>query len=201
MNWKFFAIPIAAYFLGAIPFSYLITRWKTGGDIRSMGSGNVGATNVLRTSGKLTGFAALILDVGKGVAAVYLGRALGGGNEIWGAIAGFFAIIGHSFPVFLKFRGGKSVATGGGAFLVLCPLGIISAIAVFIVMLLILRIVSLGSITASASFPLFAWLYGAEKGIVIVGAISALWIILRHSENVVRLLRRTERKIGEGKHA
>jgi len=200
VNWKFFAIPLVAYFLGAIPFSYLITRWKTGGDIRNMGSGNVGATNVPRTSGKWSGLTALLLDVGKGVAAVYLGRALGG-NEIWGAVAGFFAIIGHSFPVFLKFRGGKSVATGGGAFLVLCPLGIISSIVLFIVMLLIFRIVSLGSITASASFPLFAWLYGAEKGIVIMGAISALWIILRHSENVVRLLRRTERKIGERKHA
>jgi glycerol-3-phosphate acyltransferase PlsY len=103
--------------------------------------------------------------------------------------------------VFLNFRGGKSVATGGGAFLVLCPLGIISAIAVFILLLLIFRIVSLGSITASASFPLFAWLYGAEKGIVVWGAISALWIIFRHSENVVRLLRRTERKMGERKHA
>jgi acyl phosphate:glycerol-3-phosphate acyltransferase len=200
VNWKFIAIPLVAYFLGAIPFSYLITRWKTGGDIRNMGSGNVGATNVLRTSGKLSGLAALILDVGKGVAAVYLGRALGG-DEIWGAVAGLFAIIGHSFPVFLKFRGGKSVATGGGAFLVLCPFGILSAIAVFIVMLLIFRIVSLGSITASASFPLFAWLYGAERGIVILGAISALWIIFRHWENVVRLLRRTERKMGQREHA
>jgi acyl phosphate:glycerol-3-phosphate acyltransferase len=200
VTWKFFVIPLAAYFIGAIPFSYLITRWKTGGDIRNMGSGNVGATNVLRTSGKLPGLAALILDVGKGVATVYLGRALGG-NEIWGAVGGFFAVVGHSFPVFLNFRGGKSVATGGGAFLVLCPLGIISAIAVFILLLLIFRIVSLASITASASFPLFAWLYGAEKGIVVWGAISALWIILRHSENVVRLLRRTERKMGERKHA
>jgi acyl phosphate:glycerol-3-phosphate acyltransferase len=200
VTWKFFVIPLAAYFIGAIPFSYLITRWKTGGDIRNMGSGNVGATNVLRTSGKLTALSALILDVGKGVAAVYLGRALGG-NEIWGAVGGFFAVVGHSFPVFLNFRGGKSVATGGGAFLVLCPLGIISAIAVFILLLLIFRIVSLASITASASFPLFAWLYGAEKGIVVWGAISALWIILRHSENVVRLLRRTERKMGERKHA
>jgi acyl phosphate:glycerol-3-phosphate acyltransferase len=200
VNWKFIAIPLAAYFLGAIPFSYLITRWKTGGDIRNMGSGNVGATNVLRTSGKWSGLAALLLDVGKGIAAVYLGRALGG-NEIWGAVAALFAIIGHSFPVFLKFRGGKSVATGGGAFLVLCPLGIVSAIAVFIVMLFIFRIVSLGSITASASFPLFAWLLGAEKGIVILGAISALWIILRHSENVVRLLRRTERKMDQKEHA
>jgi glycerol-3-phosphate acyltransferase PlsY len=200
VTWKFFVIPLAAYFIGGIPFSYLITRWKTGGDIRNMGSGNVGATNVLRTSGKFSGLAALILDVGKGVAAVYLGRALGG-DEVWGAVGGFFAVVGHSFPVFLNFRGGKSVATGGGAFLVLCPLGIISAIAVFILLLLIFRIVSLGSITASASFPLFAWLYGAEKGIVVWGAISALWIILRHSENVVRLLRRTERKMGERKHA
>ncbi len=169
MNWKFFAIPFIAYFIGAIPFSYLITRWKTGGDIRNIGSGNVGATNVLRTAENFLGLQHLILDVVKGVAAVYLGRALGG-TEIWGAIAGFFAIVGHSFPIFLNFRGGKSVATGGGAFLMLCPLGIISAIAVFIVMLFIFRIVSLGSITASASFPFFAWLYGAEKGIVIWGS-------------------------------
>ena len=107
---------MAAYFIGAIPFSYLITRWKTGGDIRNLGSRNVGATNVLRTSGKLPGLVALILDVGKGITAVYLGGALGG-NEIWGAVGGFFAVVGHSFPVFLNFRGGKSVATGGGAFL------------------------------------------------------------------------------------
>lgn len=163
-----------------------------------MGSGNVGATNVLRTSGKSAGLAALVLDVAKGAAAVLMGKSLGG-NELWGAIAGFCAIVGHSLPVFLNFHGGKSVATGGGAFLILCPLGIFSSIGMFTVMLLIFRIVSLSSVTASASFPLFTWLYGAQRGVIVWGAFSALWIILRHWENGIRLLRRTERKMGERK--
>ncbi len=200
MNWKLSAIPILAYFIGAIPFSYIITRLKTGGDIRSMGSGNVGATNVLRTSGKFAGLAALILDVLKGVVAVVIGNAIGG-TEFWGALAGFCSAVGHSFPIFLRFRGGKSVATGAGSFLVLCPFGILSAIGVFIAMLFSFRIVSLASIIASASFPIFAWLYGEEKSVIFLGAVSAGWIILRHWENLVRLIQGTERKMGEEKNA
>ncbi len=200
MNWKLAAIPVVAYFIGAIPFSYVVTRWKTGGDIRLMGSKNVGATNVLRTSGKVAGFAALILDVLKGAAAVYIGKLLGG-SEFWAAFAGFCSVVGHSFPIFLNFRGGRSVATGAGSFLVLCPFGILSAIGIFIVLLFSFRIVSLASIIASASFPFFAWLYGEQNSVILWGGISAGWIILRHWENLVRLVQGSERKMGEGKNA
>jgi glycerol-3-phosphate acyltransferase PlsY len=199
MSWKLAAIPILSYFMGAIPFSYIITRLRTGGDIRSMGSGNVGATNVLRTTGKIAGLAALILDVLKGIAAVFIGWKLGG-TQFWAAFAGFCSVVGHSFPIFLKFRGGRSVATGAGSFLVLCPFGILSAIGVFIVLLFYFRIVSLASIIASASFPVFAWIYGEGKSVIWWGAISAGWIILRHWENLVRLFQGTERKMGERKN-
>jgi glycerol-3-phosphate acyltransferase PlsY len=198
MNWKLAAIPVIGYLLGTIPFSYLITRMKTGGDIREMGSGNVGATNVLRTSGKLAGFAALVLDVLKGILAVFIGKFLGG-SEFWGACAGFCSVVGHSLPIFLHFRGGRSVATGAGSFLVLCPFGILSAIGVFIVLLYSFRIVSFASIIASASFPLFAWVYGESKDVILLGAISAGWIILRHWENLVRLIHGTEPKMGDRK--
>jgi glycerol-3-phosphate acyltransferase PlsY len=198
MNWKLAAIPVIGYILGAIPFSYVITRWKTGGDIRVMGSGNVGATNVLRTSGKLAGVVALVLDVLKGIVAVFIGKFLGG-TEFWGACAGFCSVVGHSLPIFLHFRGGRSVATGAGSFLVLCPFGILSAIGVFIVLLYSFRIVSLGSIIASASFPVFAWVYGESKDVILWGAISAAWIILRHWENLVRLINGTERRMGDRK--
>jgi glycerol-3-phosphate acyltransferase PlsY len=190
----------AAYLLGSIPFPYLVTRLKTGKDIRDMGSGNVGATNVMRTSGKTLGLLTLFLDVAKGGGAVLLGRFLLK-EETAGAVAGFCAVVGHSYPIFLKFRGGKSVATGGGAFLMLSPLGIISSIGVFGALLLSFRIVSLSSMIASAAFPLFAWLYGASPGIVLWGALSAALIIFRHKPNIIRLLQRTERRLGDRKNA
>lgn len=195
MDVRFVAVPFLAYLLGSIPFSYIITRLRTGGDIREMGSGNVGATNVLRTTGKAGGAAALVLDVCKGAAAVALARWWTG-SPTWGAVAGFAAAFGHSFPVFLGFHGGKSVATGSGAFLVLSPLGILSSIGLFILVLFGFRIVSLGSIIASASFPFFAWIFGAPRGIILWGALTAALIILRHYTNLVRLFRGTERKMG-----
>lgn len=196
MEVKLLSIPIIAYLLGSIPFSYLVTRMKTGGDIRSMGSGNVGATNVLRTSGKLAGLAALVLDVCKGVAAVAVARALTR-EDAWAGIAGFSAAAGHSFPLFLRFRGGKSVATGAGAFLMLSFFGILCSLGTFGLMLFFFRIVSLGSIVASASFPLFAWIFGAQRGTILWGAATAALIILRHRANVVRLMRREEEKLGK----
>jgi glycerol-3-phosphate acyltransferase PlsY len=200
MNWKLALIPLVSYFLGAIPFSYVVTRWKTGGDIRTLGSRNVGATNVLRTSGKIAGLTALILDVFKGIAAVFIGQSLGG-TEFWAGLAGFCSVVGHSFPVFLKFQGGRSVATGAGAFLMLCPFGIVSAIGIFIVLLFSFRIVSLASIISSATFPLFAWLYEESNSVIFWGGVSAGWIILRHWENLVRLMKGTERKMGERNNA
>ncbi|HSP06465.1 MAG TPA: glycerol-3-phosphate 1-O-acyltransferase PlsY [Acidobacteriota bacterium] len=198
MDVKFLAIPALSYLLGSIPFSYLITRLKTGGDIRELGSGNVGATNVMRTSGKAAGMVALALDVCKGAAAVALARWWTG-MELWGAVAGFSAAAGHSFPVLLGFRGGKSVATGGGAFLVLSPLGILCSIGLFGFMLASFRIVSLASMIASASFPLFAWIFGAGRGIILWGAATALLILVRHHANIKRLFQGTERRMGQEK--
>lgn len=196
MEVKLLIIPVAGYILGSIPFSYLVTRLKTGGDIRNMGSRNVGATNVLRTSGKMAGLAALMLDVCKGAAAVAVARALTT-EDAWAGIAGFSAAAGHSFPLFLRFRGGKSVATGAGAFMMLSFPGILCSLATFGLILFLFRIVSLGSIAASAAFPLFAWIFGAKRGIILWGAATAVLIILRHHANVVRLIRRIEERIDE----
>lgn len=190
---------VGSYLLGSVPFAYLITRLKTGKDIRQMGSGNVGATNVLRTTGKAAGLAALILDTGKGAAVVWLGTRLTG-QPVWGAIAAFAAMVGHSFPVFLGFRGGKSVATGAGAFLVLSPFAMLCSIGVFILTVAAVRIVALGSILATACFPLFAWLFGTEKPVVLWGALSALLIVVRHHANIRRMLRGEEKRMGKPKH-
>jgi glycerol-3-phosphate acyltransferase PlsY len=194
-----FLVFIGAYLLGSIPFPYLLAKLKTGKDIREMGSGNVGATNVMRTTGKTLGLITLVLDVAKGATAVLLGRYLLQ-EPVGAAAAGFFAMLGHAYPVFLRFRGGKSVATGAGAFLILSPFGILSSIALFILALAAVRIVSVSSILASGMFPLFAWLLGAERSVVICGAVCASLIIFRHRPNIQRLIEGTERRMGESKN-
>jgi glycerol-3-phosphate acyltransferase PlsY len=181
-----FVVLFAAYLLGSIPFSYLVTRLKTGKDIRDIGSGNVGATNVLRTTGKLPALLALILDVGKGAASVILASRITGDSAM-GPPAGFFAMLGHAYPVFLNFRGGKSVATGAGAYGLLCPFAIGGCLIVFGIMLSICRIVGLSSIIAAASFPLSAWLLGSSKPVILWGGLSAGLIIFRHQENIREL--------------
>jgi len=189
-----FLVLTGAYLLGSVPFPYLLTKLKTGGDLRKMGSGNVGATNVLRTAGKTLGLFTLILDVAKGAIAVLCGPYLLHQN-VYGAACGFFAMVGHAYPIFLGFRGGKSVATGAGAFLVLSPLGILSSIGVFLMSVRICKIVSLSSILASAMFPVFAWMFGVERQIVLWGVICAALIIFRHKPNIERLLNGTEKTI------
>jgi glycerol-3-phosphate acyltransferase PlsY len=189
-------ILIGGYLLGSIPFSYLVTRIQTGKDIRQLGSKNVGATNVLRTTGKIPGIIALILDVLKGSAAVWITRDFFQMTPGIAAAAGFTTVVGHSYPIFLSFKGGKSVATGAGAFCVLSPFGMLSSIGLFVMMLFGFRIVSLASMIASASFPLFAWVFGAGTQVVVFGAFSALWIVLRHRQNLIRLFQGTERKMG-----
>lgn len=196
---KSVVVLIAAYLIGSIPFSYLVTRIRTGKDIRQMGSRNVGATNVLRTAGKWPGILALLLDILKGAGAVWMARYFFPMSPGMAAAAGFAAMVGHSYPIFLGFKGGKSVATGGGAFLILAPLAILSSIAIFAMMLFGFRIVSLASIIGSASFPLFAWLYGSTKEVAMLGALSSGWIIFRHHENLTRLFQGTERKMRDSK--
>ncbi len=185
---------VAGYFLGSIPFGYLLVRAFRGADVRTTGSGNIGATNVARTSPKL-GLLTLFLDVLKGMAAVGIALALCPGNRTVAFVAALAAVSGHIFPVWLRFRGGKGVATGLGSFVLLTPKAVLLAMAVFVIMLAAFRFVSLASVTATASLPLFTLLLreGYSAQIVLVSIASAL-IILKHHPNMRRLLAGTEPK-------
>jgi glycerol-3-phosphate acyltransferase PlsY len=190
---------LAAYLLGAIPFGYLIVRWRKGIDVRETGSHSTGATNVMRNLG-IAGFVAtLLLDAGKGMGAVWLASRLTHQDPCWTALAAFGAITGHIFPVWLGFRGGKGVATGVGAFLLLAPVPMGLALALFAVVLAAWRYVSLGSITAAASFPVFVYLLKSTPRAIVAGAAaSAVLIIARHHANIRRLINGTESRVGRG---
>ena len=189
-----------AYLLGSIPFGYLIVRWQRGIDVRSTGSGSIGATNVMRNLGILGFAATFVLDAGKGLLAVLLASALTHENASWAAAAAFAAVLGHCFPVWLKFRGGKGVATGVGVFLALAPWQVVLALLIFALVLAIWRYVSLASIVATAAFPLLVYLMKHPPIQVVLGAAgAALIIISRHHGNIRRLLQGTENKVGRKK--
>jgi glycerol-3-phosphate acyltransferase PlsY len=195
---------IAAYLLGSIPFGYLLVRLKEGADVRETGSGGTGATNVTRRAGKLAGIVTLALDAAKGALAIYLARNFltpDFGMNWWVAAASIAVVVGHIFPVWLGFRGGKGVATGVGVFLALSPLAVIGALLVFILIVWATRYVSLGSIAATASFPLCVWLlsnfYRPVAGlreILAASIIGGALIIFMHRANIGRLLSGTESK-------
>jgi glycerol-3-phosphate acyltransferase PlsY len=199
-----FLIIAASYLLGSIPFGYLLVRIFRGEDVRQSGSGNIGATNVSRKS-PLLGVITLLLDAGKGTAAVLLSRAAAAhtGREAVGyellALAALFAVVGHMFPVWLKFRGGKGVATGLGSFLLIAPEAVLIAAAIFLFVLLLFRYVSLGSVVAVSVFPLVVWLIHRSRvspaALGTIGAVSLL-IVARHHENIRRLLAGTEHRMG-----
>jgi len=192
--------PLLAYLLGSIPFGYLIVRWQKGIDVRTTGSGSIGATNVMRNLGIIGFIATFILDVGKGVVAVLLTSKMTSGEPRWIAVSAVAAILGHCFPVWLKFRGGKGVATGVGVFIALAPLPVALVLVIFAIVVAIWRYISLGSITATAAFPLLLhFLKHAPASIVLGAAGGALIIIAQHHANIRRLLRGTERKVGEKK--
>src|SRR5690348_12481458 len=149
-------VVIVAYLIGSIPFGYLIVRGKIGADIRQTGSGGTGATNVSRRAGKAAGVVTLVLDALKGAAAVLIAKTTGSDWLI--AAAAVAVIVGHIFPVWLGFRGGKGVATGAGVFLVLAPVAVLCAAVVFLAIVFSTRYVSLGSIVGAAAIPLFVWL-------------------------------------------
>ena len=197
------AILAAAYLVGSIPWSYLIVRLRQGLDIRAVGSGNVGATNVLRTAGRGAGIAALLLDAGKGVAVVLVTRAMDAPPYVVG-VSAVAVVLGHVFPVFLRFRGGKGVATAAGAMGALAPAALALSLVGFLVIVIWKRYVSLGSILAAALFPLFAWIGGRlgwvrHEGpwVVLSSAAIAAVVLARHGSNLRRLLRGTERRLGE----
>jgi acyl phosphate:glycerol-3-phosphate acyltransferase len=194
-------IAAASYLLGSIPFGYLLVRLFHGEDVRQSGSGNIGATNVSRKSPFL-GILTLVLDALKGAAAVMLAARLADGMSNMKpyqpmAMAAFFAVLGHIFPIWLKFRGGKGVATGMGSFLVIAPKAVLLAAAVFIFVVLLFRYVSLGSIIAVALFPLFLLrgVQGNSRTFAFIAGTSLL-IIARHYENIRRLCSGTERRLG-----
>jgi glycerol-3-phosphate acyltransferase PlsY len=179
---------VAAYLIGAIPFGFLLVKWKTGDDIRAAGSGNIGATNVLRTSGWMAGAATLILDIAKGYLAVWLAGYLTGGSELWMSAAALAVMAGHAFPVFLGGKGGKAVASFVGAYLCLTPIPLLATLVVFVVMVAATRHISVGSIAGAGAFPLAVWLISHPPLPVTVAAIvSGAFIVYRHRENMERL--------------
>lgn len=185
---------VFSYLLGSIPFGYILVRVFRGQDIRRRGSGNIGATNVARSSPAL-GLLTLVLDSGKGLAAVALTRALWPGQEVLAGLAALCAILGHVFPVWLQFHGGKGVATGLGAFILLAPKAILMMIGIFVAILLAFRYVSLSSIVTVALLPLVAWLlssYGDTPLMLGFMAGASALIIVKHQQNIRRLLSGTE---------
>jgi acyl phosphate:glycerol-3-phosphate acyltransferase len=190
-------LPVAAYLLGSIPFGFLIVKLIGAGDIRFRGSGNIGATNVAREAGVLPGLATLLLDWGKGYFSVWLAARVTGGNPRWMILAALLTLIGHTFPVWLRFQGGRGVATGAGVFLAISWQAVVGAFIVWMVVLAFWRYVSLASISAAAALPLLVYLLyapgHAPPQFISAGASFAmLLIIARHRSNIIRLLRGTE---------
>jgi glycerol-3-phosphate acyltransferase PlsY len=187
-----------------MPFAYAITRWRTGRDIREMGSGNAGATNVLRTQGKLLGLLTLLLDAGKAALSVWFCRRWGSAEWI-GAAGGAAAVVGHCFPFSLQFRGGKGVASGLGAFLLIAPLPTSLALVVFLLEILTLRFVSLGSILGALAFGFSLLAFHLIKGwyslpTALLGLGTALLLVARHHRNIRNLMTGTESTLwGKGK--
>ena len=190
-----------AYLLGSIPFGYLLVRTFQHQDIRKTGSGNIGATNVLRSGAKGLGIATLLLDLGKACAAVWIAMLIAPGNYDLAVASGVAAVVGHVFPVWLGFRGGKGVASALGVFLALTWPSALCILSVFIVVVMLTRFVSLASIIAAATLPFFAYYFVPERTpIVMAGFLFiAVLIIAKHHQNIRRLLDGTESRFGSRK--
>ncbi len=186
---------LLCYLLGSIPFSYIFSRILGGVDIRAKGTGNVGATNVLRTLGIKIALASLLGDFLKGVLAAWLGLHFGG--EILAALCASIVVVGHCWPIFLGFRGGKGVSTSAGALLVLVPPVMLMVMLTFITLIAVTRYVSLGSVCGAALLPLMLLLMHQPWPYVIMGFILASIVLFRHRENIERLRKGTEKKINE----
>jgi len=196
---------VVSYLLGSIPVGYLIVSATTGSDVRQTGSGGTGATNVSRRAGTGAGVVTLILDALKGAAAVLIANIFftGVDSAWWIGAAGLIAILGHIFPIWLGFRGGKGVATGVGVFAVLTPFAVFCSAVAFVGIFTVTRYVSLASITAALMMPVFVLIYGLfEPGLdmipnLVIALLGAILIVLAHSANIGRLLSGTESKFGQ----
>jgi glycerol-3-phosphate acyltransferase PlsY len=200
MNHWIVSIPLA-YLLGSIPFGYLLVRIFRNEDIRTTGSGNIGATNVVRSGAKGLGIATLLLDLGKGFLAVWIARHIAPLDYGLAVAAATVAILGHVFPIWLNFRGGKGVASALGVFLALTWQSALCILAVFLIVVALTRFVSLGSIIAAAGLPLFAFHFVPYRSpVIVVGFyLMPLIIILKHHQNIRRLLTGTENRFGQRK--
>jgi glycerol-3-phosphate acyltransferase PlsY len=197
-------ILLAAYFLGSIPFGLFLAKLLGGSDVRKAGSGNIGAANVARVVGPLAGILTLLLDTAKGAAAVWLAARFTHESAVWMMLAALAALVGHCFPVWLKFKGGKGVATALGVFLALCPLAALAALLLFALVVACWRYVSLGSISAAAAMPLlmyFLWApHHAPPLIIAFGSLAAaLLVVYKHSANIQRLVHGEEPKFSSSK--
>jgi len=187
-------IVLVAYLIGSIPFALILAR-RWGADLRQVGSGNLGAANVMRTSGVRAGVLVALLDMTKGAASVWLAARVGDGAEL-PAAAGLAAIVGHVYPIWLRFRGGKGVATACGVFAMLTPLAIPPAFALFAAVVWLTQYISLGSILASLALPPLAYAVGSPTPSVVAAVGAAALILFRHRSNVLRVWTGTERRVG-----
>ena len=186
---------VVAYLIGSVPFALLLARRWGAADLRTLGSGNLGAANVLRASGVRAGVIVAVLDVAKGAASVALAMRISNG-PVAPAAAGFAAVVGHIYPVWLKFKGGKGVATACGVFSVLTPFAVPPSLAVFLVVVWLTKYISLGSILATIALPSIAYATGAPAAILVAAWATAALILFRHRSNVARIVGGTERRIG-----
>lgn len=198
------SIPVASYLLGSIPFGLLLGKVFGAGDVRKEGSGNIGATNVARVAGPVAGVLTLLLDAGKGALAVFVAARLSDSRAIWLMPALLCVLVGHCFPVWLRFRGGKGVATAAGAFSVLCPIATLGATILFVLVVVFWRFVSLGSISAAAAIPLLVYFFWAPHhappyAITFGSLAAALLIIYKHDANIQRLVQGDEPRFSFGK--
>jgi glycerol-3-phosphate acyltransferase PlsY len=187
---------LAAYLIGSIPFALILARRWADVDLRKIGSGNLGAANVLRASGVTAGVLVAVLDIGKGAASVLLARSWDDGNPAVPAVAGLAAVVGHVYPAWLRFRGGKGVATACGVFSVLAPVAVPPALTVFLAGVWLTRYVSVGSVLASIALPAAVYLGGSPAPVVASAVAASALIMFRHRSNLARVREGTERRVG-----
>lgn len=183
-----FILLLLAYLIGGIPFGFLFVKLKTGRDVRSLGSGNIGATNVLRSAGWAVAVCTLLLDIGKGYFAVWLMGRFGSSSPAWLSAAAIAVMAGHAYPVFLGFKGGKAVASFIGAFLYVTPIPLLATLAVFIVVVAFTKHISLGSVLAAGTFPLAVWLIlHPALPVSLAALLAGAFIVYRHRANMERI--------------
>ena len=196
-------VAVIAYLLGSIPFGLLIVRAFGGPDIRAIGSGNIGAANVTRNAGKFAGILTLLLDAGKGYAAVWLAGYFTHGNIRWMMIAAVCAVVGHMFPAWLGFKGGKGVATGLGVFLPICWQAVAAGIVLWLLVVIFWRYSSLGSISAAVALPLFVYLlyapgHAPPEYVTLGTVVISLLVLIKHRPNIARLVAGEEPRLNFG---